>query len=134
MDGRLKLKDRFNTNHILKETNENELYQSIEELKNAELNDTTETGRINWNIWQKVVQETKEILSRLEFYGTKTIIQAYDLQGNLIKEYEGYKEAAMDWYTTPELVSVYCRKGKPYIKQKVIFRPKIIKIPTTKSK
>lgn len=132
MDGRLKLKDRFNTNHILKETNENELYQSIEELKDAEVNDQTETGRINWNIWQKVVQETKEMLSKLEFYDTKTIIQAYDLQGNLLKEYEGYKEAAMDWYTTSELVNLYCRRKVPYLKQQVFFKTKKIKVPREK--
>lgn len=132
MDGRLKLKDYFNTNHILKETNENELYQSIEELKDAELNDPTETGRINWNIWQKVVEETKEQLSKLIFYDTKTIIQAFDLKGNLINQYNSYKEAAMDWYTTPELVNLYCRRKVPYQKQQVFFKTKNVKVPREK--
>lgn len=128
MDGRLLLKDNFHTNHILKETNENELFQSIEELKEAE-NDPNETGRINWELWDSIVEQTKNELKELKVYDNKTIIQAFDLKGNLINQYDSYKDAARDWYTTPELVSVYVRRKAPYTKQKVFFKTKTIKVP-----
>ena len=131
-DGRLKLKDWFSTNLILKETKESELYSSIEELKNAQFNDPNELGEINWEKWEQVVDETRKKLSRIKLYVTKTVVQAYDLQGKLISQYDSYSDAAKDWATTPELVGVYVRQKRPYIKQKVFFMTKEIRVPREK--
>lgn len=118
----------YHSNFTERDRNEEDLYQTREELKQAE---TRGEGKINWSVWNKIVDETKEQLSKLIFYDIKTIIEVYDLKGNLINQYNSYKEAAMDWYTTPELVSVYCRSKQPYLKQKVYFRSKTIMVNKT---
>lgn len=45
------------------ETNETDLYQTIEELKEAELRGE---GRINWDKWNELVQLTKEQINQYE--------------------------------------------------------------------
>ena len=115
----------YHSNFIERDRNEQDLYNTIEELKKAE---GRGEGKVNWQVWKWIVDETKEQLKNIIFYDTKTIIQVFDLKGHLINEYDSYKEAARDWCTTPELVSVYCRSKQPYLKQKVYFRSKTIKI------
>ncbi len=123
MKGHSTLKEIF-TNHIEQEPNESDLYQTRQELQEAE---ERGEGKINWDVWDKVAKETKHnITNKIRRF--KTIIEAYDLNGKLINQYDSYKEAAKDWYTTPELISVYCRRKVPYIKHNVIFKTKKIRI------
>ncbi len=123
MKGHSTLKDIF-TSHIEQEPNESDLYQTKQELQEAE---ERGEGKINWDVWDKVVKQTKNTIAT-KIRRFKTIIEAYDLNGQLINQYESYKEAAKDWYTTPELISVYCRRKVPYFKHNVIFKTRKIRI------
>lgn len=49
----------YNSRYIERFADENELYQSREELKQAEKNNE---GKINWELWQTLVNSTKQEL------------------------------------------------------------------------
>ena len=127
MRGHSILKDIF-TDHIEQEPNESDLYTTREEIQDAELNDPNETGRINWDKFDELVKNTKNTIA-VKVRRFKTVIEAYDrTNGQLINQYDSYKEAAMDWYTTPELIASYCRKKVPYLKRNVLFKTRKIRI------
>ena len=48
----------YHSNQFVKEPDENDLYQSWEEIKDAETN-PDETGKLNWNKLQELITRTK---------------------------------------------------------------------------
>ena len=50
------LKQRFNTDWIERMIYQDDMYQSVEDLKKAEEN-PKEHGRINWSVWDRIVKQ-----------------------------------------------------------------------------
>lgn len=115
-----KLKWGFDVEHQLW----NDLYTSREELQEAEERDE---GRINWDRWDKTVEETKKLIEEeLKHYTSKRgvlpTLCVYDLQGNLIQTFPTTRECAAFYGISTVQVNVYVRSGGTYKKRNIKFK------------
>lgn len=102
----------------------NDLYETKEELQEAEERDE---GRINWDRWDKTVQETKKLIEEeLKHYTSKRgvlpTLCVYDLQGNLIQTFPTTRECAAFYGISTVQVNVYVRSGGTYKKRNIRFK------------
>lgn len=114
-----KFKWGFNIEHQLW----NDLYTSREELQEAELQEE-EFGKINWDNWDKTVQETKKLIEKeLKQFKTnkKRMVYVYDLQDNLIQTFPTTDQCASFYGISREQVNVYIRRNVPYKKRNIRF-------------
>lgn len=122
------------------ETNDNHYYQSIEELKEAE---ERGEGRINWSVWDKVVEETKQQLASITYPKhnssgvPKWVYRAST--GKLIGKYQNTQEVADAFKyinLTNAAINYYAFMQKPYYKHDLYFsnEPIILKPKTQEKK
>lgn len=111
-------------------------YQTREELKEAE---ERAEGRINWSVWDKVVEETKQQLASITFPKQNNGIPKWVYQastGKLLGNYENTQEvldAFPQLNLTRSAVNYYAFMGKPYYKLDLfISNEPIILQPRTK--
>lgn len=127
--GQLGLKIRFNTQFIERFLGDSELYQSLEELKEAEKN-PNECGRINWEVWDRTVQECKQQLSQLsKDKGNDRPVKerqlkeiwVYDFDGNLKGHFSSAKETAERMNLNKGTIAQMAWKRKPYHTMSLVF-------------
>lgn len=125
--GQLRLKTRFNTQFIERFLADSELYQSLEELKEAE-NDPNECGRINWEAWDRAVQECKQQLSQHFNYNDSPAIErrlkpiwVYDLKGKPKGHFSSARETAERMNLNKGTISQMAWKKIPYWKASLFF-------------
>ena len=111
-------------------------YTTREELKEAEERDE---GRINWDVWQSLVEKTKQELASITFPKQNNGIPKWVYQastGKLIGHYENTQEvldAFPQLNLTRAAVNYYAMTGKPYYKLDLFFSNEpIILQPRTK--
>ena len=127
--GQLRLKTQFGTQFIERFLGGSEMYQSVEELKEAE-NNPKECGRINWDVWNRVVQEGRQQLSELfnDKGNVKPIkerqfkeIWVYDFNGNLKGHFSSAKETAERMNLNKGTIAQMAWRKKPYYTMSLIF-------------
>lgn len=111
-------------------------YTTREELKEAE---ERAEGRINWDVWQSLVEKTKQELASITFPKQNNGIPKWVYQastGKLIGHYENTQEvldAFPQLNLTRAAVNYYAMTGKPYYKLDLFFSNEpIILQPRTK--
>lgn len=110
-------------------------FQSIDISTRQELQELAEEEdiSINWELWDKIVEETKEYIKKeLKRKNKKTKyntnkVYIYNLDGQLIKTFDNTRETARFYNINPIQVTNYIRSNTPYYKQLIYFSREPIK-------
>lgn len=117
---------------------EKDILKGAEDVSSRqELDDLAEEEgiEVNWNRWDKLVQETKQDITK-ELKKHKPIVQkngripqtvyVYNPNERLIKTFSSTQEAADYYHIRREQVTNYAREQKLYYKLQIMFRTKPI--------
>ena len=112
------------------ETNDNHYYQSIEELKQWEIDNNTHC--INWDKWQEIIDKTKEQFASMTFpkkqeHNSNAPVEKWvyrNSTGQLLGHYQSTQEVADAFKyinLTTAAINYYSFIGKPYFKHDLYF-------------
>lgn len=121
------LKQRFNTDWIERMIYQDDMYQSVEDLKKAEEN-PKEHGRINWSVWDRIVKqgrrEIDEYIKKIKNKPqrkTRTYkeIYIYNYDGQQIGHYASADEASEKMKLNKGTLQYACWKQVPYQAERI---------------
>lgn len=120
-----KLNKYYNTSLIERFISDGNMYETVDELKASE-NDPEESGRINWDVWDKVVQDTRE---QVFAYGNhippkkKPFLEVYvyNYDGQFVGKYGSARETAHKMGFKESTVQYLIWKNRPYQTARLYF-------------
>lgn len=120
----------YNTDWIERCIAEDDAYKTVEELKEAEKN-KREKGRINWDVWYRVVEETRReivqwllknpVLPTPPKERERKEVYVYNYDGQQIAHYTNVDEASNALGFNKGTIMFYCWKGRPYLSERLYF-------------
>lgn len=120
-----KLNKYYNTSLIERFISDGNMYETVDELKASE-NDPEESGRINWDVWDKVVQDTRE---QVFAYGNHIPpkkkpfmeVYVYNYDGQFVGKYGSARETAHKMGFKESTVQYLVWKNRPYLSARLYF-------------
>lgn len=119
----------YHSNLVERTSSDRDLYTTREELMKAE--ERCE-GRINWEVWNKLVKETRrQIKEMMKDYVSPVIntkknnhkytVYAYDNKLNLIGEYSSTNKCGKAFGLNSRIIGYWIEQGKPHKKLGITF-------------
>ena len=120
-----KLNKYYNTSLIERFISDGNMYETVDELKASE-NDPEESGRINWEVWDRVVQDTRE---QVFAYGNHIPpkkkpfmeVYVYNYDGQFVGKYGSARETAHKMGFKESTVQYLIWKNRPYQTARLYF-------------